>query len=315
MPEASDIPRSSSGPAAYRGRFAPSPTGPLHFGSLIAATGSYLAARHAGGDWIVRIEDIDRPREVAGSADQIVRALDAFGFEWTESIVRQSDREEAYAQAAARLLEQRAAFHCSCSRKEIAAATDTTRTEEEARYPGWCRSGPRREDAATAIRFRVDANTVAFHDELQGAIAIDVHAESGDFVIRRRDQLYAYQLAVVVDDAAQGITHVVRGADLLSSTPRQMLLQKALKLPTPVYAHLPLATDASGIKLSKSTGAAALDLTRTGAELWKALDFLRQEPPPDLRGESTSTLWQWAIKHWRPATLTGVRGMPMQGRS
>ncbi len=297
---------------AYRGRFAPSPTGPLHFGSLVAAVASYLAARQAGGEWLVRIEDLDPPREAPGSADQIIAALARLGFEWNESIVRQSARRLLYEDAIQRLLAAGDAFRCSCSRTEIeAAATSTIITGEELRYPGWCRAGVRAPERTTAIRLRTPRGDINFQDEIQGEIRVDVAAEVGDFVIRRRDGWFAYQLAVVVDDAAQGITHVVRGADLLRNTPRQLLLQQALGLSSPAYAHVPVATDRNGVKLSKSAGAAAIDLMRPMQELWRALRFLQQDPPPELLQGSLAGLWDWAIVHWSAAPLRGMRSAPV----
>jgi glutamyl-Q tRNA(Asp) synthetase len=288
----------------YRGRFAPSPTGDLHFGSLVAAVASYLAARQAGGAWLVRIEDLDRPREIPGSAKSIVDTLNAFGFEWTGSIVRQSDRIEAYEAALDTLRASGQVYPCSCSRKDIAAAGVDG---EEARYPGWCRTAPLQSDAPCAIRFRVDRGVVSFFDEIQGSNVIDVAAETGDFVLKRRDGLFAYQLAVVVDDAEQGVTHVVRGADLLSSTPRQLLLQQSLGLPSPAYAHVPLATDHLGVKLSKSTGAGAVDTTKPTEELWRTLLFLRQKPPLELLSSPLRILWEWAVHHWTTTPLRGLR--------
>ncbi|WP_324317369.1 tRNA glutamyl-Q(34) synthetase GluQRS [Povalibacter sp.] len=291
--------------SAYRGRFAPSPTGLLHFGSLVAAVASRLDARHAGGEWLIRMEDLDRPREVPGSADAILRALEILGFTWTESIVRQSERSDLYQAALDRLLSNDLAYPCSCSRSEIQQVASPDHPEgEELRYPGWCRTQLRHRDRPYAIRLRVPDGEIAFDDRIQGRIAVDVAAEIGDFVIRRRDGLFAYQLAVVVDDASQGITHVVRGADLLRSTPRQILLQRCLGLPTPEYAHVPVATDSSGIKLSKSAGAAAVDLNRPGEELWRALQFLRQDPPPELRRDHPAMLWDWATGHWRLEPLS-----------
>jgi glutamyl-Q tRNA(Asp) synthetase len=298
--------------AKYRGRFAPSPTGPLHFGSLVAATASYLDARQAGGDWLLRIEDLDPPREVPGSADQIIATLDALGFQWTESIVRQSERAAAYQAALDRLLDAGLAFPCSCSRTELQAAQPSGREEsDELYYPGWCSNGARVPDRPLAIRFRVGAGAIAFDDRLQGPQTSNIARDTGDFVIRRRDGLFAYQLAVVVDDDAQNITHVVRGADLLGSTARQISLQGALGLPTPMYAHLPLAIDANGIKLSKSTGAAAVDARQPARELWRTLQFLKQGPPPDLRRAPVASLWEWAIEHWQVPPLAGLRQMEL----
>lgn len=297
----------------YRGRFAPSPTGPLHFGSLVAAVASYLAARQAGGEWLVRIEDLDPPREVPGSTDQIIAALAILGFEWNESIVRQSSRGPLYEASICRLFASGDAFACSCSRAEIETAAGDAAGGDELRYPGWCRAGVRAPERALAVRFRTAAGSVSFTDDIQGVTVVDVAAEVGDFVIRRRDGLYAYQLAVVVDDAAQGITHVVRGADLLRSTPRQLLLQQALGLPSPAYAHVPVATDRNGVKLSKSGGAAAIDLEHPTGELWRALRFLRQDPPNELLRADLAELWRWAIVHWTPVPLRNVASAYVAG--
>jgi len=233
----------------YRGRFAPSPTGALHFGSLVAAFGSWLAARRAGGEWLVRVEDLDPPREVAGAAEAQLRTLAGFGFEADGTIWRQSDRNEAYQAALDRLLADGLAFECHCSRGDLAGEGGIHRQ---------CIPGAHRPDPA--IRLRVaDGCEIAFEDAVHGRIVQRVDREVGDFVLRRTDGLWAYQLAVVVDDAAQGITDVVRGADLLDSAPRQILLQRALGLPTPNYLHLPLVVDDKGRKLSKSLAALPLD--------------------------------------------------------
>ncbi len=233
----------------YRGRFAPSPTGPLHFGSLLAAFGSWLMARHADGRWLIRIEDLDPPREIAGAAQRQIETLNAFGLFSDEPIIRQSERGACYQAALDRLLENGSAFVCHCSRSDLANDGGVHRA---------CVSGQPRPDPA--IRFRVpDGTALAFEDAIQGTFRQDVAADVGDFVLRRADGLWAYQLAVVVDDAAQGITDVVRGADLLDSTPRQILLQRALDLPMPRYAHLPLVVDAQGRKLSKSLDALPVD--------------------------------------------------------
>ena len=290
----------------YRGRFAPSPTGPLHFGSLVAAVASYLDARHAGGEWLIRIEDVDRQREVPGSADLILTTLAKLGFQWPEPVIRQSQRSALYTKALAQLLDSQAAYYCSCSRAEIAAAGASAAFEgDELRYPGWCRAGTREPSRPQAVRFRTPSGPLTFIDAIQGAVTIDTQEQVGDFVIRRRDGFFAYQLAVVVDDAEQGVTHIVRGADLLMSTPRQIFLQQALGLPILRYAHVPLATDANGVKLSKSAGSAAIDLERPGLELWRVLEFLRQDPPPELRNKEVPAIWNWAIEHWNPALLAG----------
>lgn len=235
--------RLPASPLRHRGRFAPSPTGPLHFGSLLAAFGSWLLARHAGGEWIVRIEDLDPPREIAGAADAQLRTLSGFGLHSDAAVVRQSQRSHLYQAALDLLLSRGDAFPCHCSRTDLAASGGVHRA---------CVPGARRPDPA--IRLHVpEGNLVAFDDGVHGPIEQDVAATAGDFVLRRADGWWAYQLAVVVDDAAQGITDVVRGADLLDSTPRQILLQRRLALPLPRYAHLPLVLDPAGRKLSKSS--------------------------------------------------------------
>ncbi|TXF13030.1 tRNA glutamyl-Q(34) synthetase GluQRS [Pelomicrobium methylotrophicum] len=284
-------------PSLYRGRFAPSPTGPLHFGSLVAAVGSYLEAKTRGGEWRVRMEDLDRPRVAPGAAEAILRALEAFGFEWDAEVVYQSRRQDAY-HAALHLLEARGALYaCACSRREI--ADSALRGIEGPVYPGTCRRGVARSRRPRALRVRTHPEPVAFDDAIQGFVEQRLERDVGDFVVYRADHSYAYQLAVVVDDALQGITDVVRGADLLASTPRQIHLQRLLGLPTPRYAHLPVAVNAAGEKLSKQTRAAPVDATRGPALLVAALAFLGQCPPAALARADVGTVWQWARSHWR----------------
>jgi glutamyl-Q tRNA(Asp) synthetase len=281
----------------YRGRFAPSPTGPLHFGSLIAAVGSCLEARRNGGEWRVRMEDLDRPREEPGAADAILRTLEAYGFEWDGPVLRQSVRGEAYTSALARLQRGGFVFACACTRREISDSTLGGATEPV--YPGTCRNGIAPGRPARAIRMRVDDAVIGFDDRFQGRVEQDLAREVGDFVVKRADGLFAYQLAVVVDDFEQGITDVVRGADLLASAPRQILLQRRLGYPAPGYAHLPVAVNAAGEKLSKQTRAAPLEVREATLQLWRALSFLGQDPPPALTGESVAALWTWARANWR----------------
>ncbi len=281
----------------YRGRFAPSPTGPLHFGSLIAALGSCLEARRNGGEWLVRMEDLDRPREEPGAADAILRTLEAYGFEWDGPVLRQSVRGEAYAAALARLHQGGLVFACACTRREISDSTLDGAVEPV--YPGTCRNGIAPGRAARAIRMRVGDAVVGFDDRFQGRVEQDLSREVGDFVVKRADGLFAYQLAVVVDDFEQSITDVVRGADLLASTPRQILLQRRLGYPAPGYAHLPVAVNPGGEKLSKQTRAAPLEAGEAALHLWRALSFLGQDPPAILRGESVAPLWAWARGNWR----------------
>ncbi|MFC0677828.1 tRNA glutamyl-Q(34) synthetase GluQRS [Lysobacter korlensis] len=258
----------------YRGRFAPSPTGDLHAGSLLAALGSWLLARRAGGEWWVRIEDLDPPREVPGAASRQLQMLAACALVPDAPVVCQSSRHALYEAALAQLLSDRLAFECHCSRSDLAATGGVHRE---------CVARRRRADPA--VRLRVpDGSVIGFHDALQGFQQQDVAASVGDFVLRRADGLWAYQLAVVVDDAAQQVTDVVRGADLLDSTPRQILLQRRLGLPTPRYLHLPLVTDAAGRKLSKSEGDAAVDPRRPVQALnaaWQRLGQVATLVPAD----------------------------------
>ena len=261
---------------SYVGRFAPSPTGPLHFGSLVAAVASFLDARAAGGDWLVRIEDVDTTRTVAGAADAILRTLEAFGLHWDGTVEWQSRRTGRYEQALEALRARGLTYACRCSRREIADSGLVG--IEGAVYPGTCRHLGLAPGPGLADRMVAPDEVVAFEDRAQGAVAQDVAREIGDFVVRRRDGLFAYQLAVVVDDAAQGVTDVVRGADLLASTARQIVLQRALGYPTPRYLHVAVATNAAGEKLSKQTGAAPLDPRAAVPILRRALDFLGQPP-------------------------------------
>jgi len=280
----------------YIGRFAPSPTGPLHLGSLLAALGSFLDARARGGRWLVRMEDLDRERVVPGCAAQMLKTLEAFGLYWDDAVEYQSERTEHYAGALSRLQAAALTFECSCSRRELA---------DEGGYPGTCRAGPRGA-GPTASRFRVAARRVAFLDRVQGACEFEL-AERGDVIVRRRDGVYAYQLAVVVDDAAQKVTDVVRGADLLESTPWQIALQEALHLPPVGYAHLPLLTEPDGAKLAKSRRTVGLDPAQAPALLCRTLKLLRQAPPAKLELEPVGIILEWAIQHWRIAELQQVR--------
>ena len=258
----------------YRGRFAPSPTGLLHFGSLVAAVGSWLRARQAGGRWLLRMEDIDPPREVPGSAAAILAALPAFGLVADEPVLRQSERRAAYDAAFARLRAIDAVFPCWCSRSGLAAGAALHRDGRCLAPPD-----PRREPA---WRLRAPDCDIAFDDAVQGPQRQNLREAAGDFVIRRVEGLYSYQLACVVDDAHQGITEVVRGCDLLDSTPRQIWLQRLLGLPTPRYLHLPLALDGAGHKLSKSTQAWPVDPGDPLPALRRALAFLGQPSPADV---------------------------------
>jgi glutamyl-Q tRNA(Asp) synthetase len=295
--------------APYRGRFAPSPTGPLHFGSLVAAVGSFLEAKSHQGAWLVRMEDLDPPREVAGAADLILATLEAYGFEWDGPVLYQSRRSEFYESALAQLQQDELLYPCGCTRKEI--ADSAMHGIEGPVYPGICRHGLASGKTPRAWRVGVDANDIVIEDRLQGTIKQNLDRDIGDFVLKRADGYYAYQLAVVVDDAAQGITHVVRGADLLDSTPRQVYLQRLLGLPTPVYAHLPIVVNAAGEKLSKQTLAAPLDIGNPVPALHQALRFLGQNVPAELAAGDISALWQWIREHWSLANVPSLRHLPV----
>ena len=286
----------------YIGRFAPSPTGPLHFGSLVAAAGSFLHARSQCGRWLVRIEDIDPPREVPGAADQILRTLEAFGLTWDGTVLYQSRRDEAYRATLDRLDRIGVLYACTCSRKVIAAHGSGI-------YPGTCR-GHRPGAAAHALRVNVGKTRIEFDDGVQGKQAQALDLEAGDFVVRRVDGLFAYQLAVVVDDAEQGITEVVRGSDLLDSTPRQILLQRLLGFPTPAYLHLPVVVTADGSKLSKQDHAAPVDPAHPQPALVAALVALGQNPPAPLQDE-VGSIWRWARAHWNLAAVPKKRSLPL----
>lgn len=291
----------------YRGRFAPSPTGPLHFGSLVAAMGSFLEAKSRGGEWRVRIEDLDPPRVAPGSADQILFTLEACGLTWDGEVVYQSRRSDAYHSALHALRQQGSLYPCGCSRREIADSALAGR--EGWVYPGTCRRSLPAGHAARALRVRTDG-VIEFRDAVQGPIRQRLADEVGDFVVYRADRIFSYQLAVVVDDAAQSITHVVRGADLLDSTPRQIHLQRLLGLPTPQYLHLPVAVNAAGEKLSKQTLAAPVDPNNPLPELLRALRFLGQNPPREIAQSGLGSFWNWALAHWCTDVIPRTRTKP-----
>lgn len=269
--------------------------------------GSYLDARKRQGQWLIRIENIDPPREVAGASDAILRTLDSFGFEWDEPVLYQSTRVNAYQEAINELQQKSILYPCVCSRSEI--QTQGVLGTEGVIYPGTCRTRPveksRSDGNRCAIRLMTHAQPVVFTDPIWGTISQNIVSEIGDFIIRRADGLFAYQLAVVVDDAYQGITDVVRGADLLTSTPRQIYLQKLLDLPTPDYKHLPLVTDKRGRKLSKRLGADPINTTDPVAVLVTALNFLNQPAPPE-HPASLAEFWRWAIAQWNPLRIVNT---------
>lgn len=286
------------------GRFAPSPTGPLHFGSLVAAVGSYCLARRAGGRWLLRMEDLDTPRVVPGAADQILRDLEDLGLHWDGEIVWQSRRTAAYRAALERLQARQLVFDCACTRKEVLASAPHP-GEEGPVYPGTCRRGLPAGRKPRALRIRVPQDQVCFVDGVFGPIDQVLSRAVGDFVLRRADGLFAYQLAVVVDDADSRVNQVVRGADLLSSTPRQIFLHAALGNPVPAYHHLPLATDARGAKLSKRHGN-IMEMS-PGASLTSALTFLGQPVPHELHRAPPGDLLPWAVQHFDPARIPKAR--------
>lgn len=289
----------------YVGRFAPSPTGPLHFGSLIAALGSCLEARRQKGRWIVRMEDVDAPRTISGAADIILRQLEAFGFEWDGPVLYQSTRLNRYREVLEDLIARGYAYPCACTRAEMADAPFAR--DGSRRYAGTCRDGLPSGREPRAWRLRTEPGDISFVDAIQGACHEDVFADTGDFVLLRADGQFAYQLAVVVDDAAQGVTHVVRGADLLDSTARQIYLQRLLGYPALHYAHLPVAVNKQNEKLSKQTKADALDVRLPAPALRAALSFLGQRPPVDLVTASLREIWDWASEHWDIAHVTRLR--------
>lgn len=287
------------------GRFAPSPTGPLHFGSLVTAIASYLQARSQGGLWRVRIEDIDPPREVPGAASSILHTLESYGMAWDGDVLYQSERISAYEQAIDTLIQDQCAYACRCSRSEIRNSAKSGPFGPI--YPGTCRQRGIALDRDSAIRVKIEDQAIHINDANLGDITQNLSSQLGDFVVRRRDGLYAYQLAVVIDDAHQGITEIVRGADLLDSTPRQLYLQRLLNLPKPRHFHLPLATDSRGEKLSKQSAAEPIPPNNPLPNLVEALRFLNQDPDKSLIDANRDEFWQWAIAHWSMRKVPKVR--------
>lgn len=279
----------------YRGRFAPSPTGPLHFGSLVAAVGSFLDARARQGEWLVRMEDLDPPREMPGAAEHILRTLEDYALHWDGEVLYQSRRHDYYAYILDKLDQAQHVYPCGCSRREI---RQQSVENSRAVYPGTCRQGLPDGRQARSVRLRVPDMAIRFNDRLQGDIEEHLPQSSGDFILRRADGLYAYQLAVVADDAAQDITDVVRGADLLDSTCRQIYLQQLLHADTPRYLHLPVATNAKGEKLSKQTHAQPVSRRQPVATLCSVLAFLGQPLVRDLESASLDEFWRYAVRTW-----------------
>ncbi|HJP04342.1 MAG: tRNA glutamyl-Q(34) synthetase GluQRS [Chromatiales bacterium] len=293
---------------AYRGRFAPSPTGPLHFGSLVAAVASYLQAKINDGEWLVRVEDIDPPREVPGATSAILASLDSHGFEYSTPLY-QSTRLEFYDDLIEGLLDGGLAYRCVCTRRQIEAAA--RRGVSGFIYPGTCR--PKMADTSqqgTSVRVYTSPDRTCFTDELQGRQCCELETEVGDFLVRRGDGLVAYQLAVVADDYAQGISEVVRGTDLLDATFMQTHLQHLLGYDSPKYLHFPVVTDENGTKLSKQSGAAEINDNSISANLYWALHSLRQHPQESLKTAPTRDIWNWAVENWDLNALRGLQTLP-----
>ena len=280
------------------GRFAPSPTGPLHFGSLVSALASFLDARQREGQWLVRMEDIDPPREVAGAGDQILKQLDSHGLAWDGPVLYQSTRLDSYRATLETLVESGLVYYCQCNRRRILNLGGI--------YDGQCRdlNLPKGRQAA---RLRVDSSSISFSDQITGDARQNLHEDVGDFVLQRRDELYSYQLAVVVDDEYQGITHIMRGSDLHDLTPRQIYLQRCLGYRRPEYAHLPLALNSDGQKLSKQNLALGLVEGNEASNLWAALSWLQQSPPKELQQQSVESILHWGIDNW---SLTNLADNP-----
>ena len=291
----------------YVGRFAPTPSGYLHFGSLLAAVASYLDAHHHQGRWLVRMEDLDTPRNVAGASEHILRTLQAYGLHWDGEIIKQSDRLELYQQTIDSWLSTGQAYYCDCSRREVIA--------HDGVYPGTCRHRQLPAAPDHAVRVRVGQQPIIFEDRLQGIVSQSLINTSGDFIIRRRDGVIAYQLAVVLDDIAQGVTDIVRGADLLDSTPRQLWLYQLLKQPVPRYLHVPLIMRHDGEKLSKRLGSAPLEDDQAVTTLYRALCILTPDPPATLRTAPVRQQLEWAVAHWQPQRLPATLQMldPSEG--
>lgn len=279
----------------YIGRFAPTPSGYLHFGSLVAAVASYLDARAAGGRWLVRMEDLDPPREMPGAQAAILQTLERYGFEWDGPVVRQSERGDAYAAVVQQWLRSGLAYACTCSRKQLEGSGGI--------YPGTCRDAGHDWHGDVAIRIRVPELEYAFVDRVQGEFRQHLGREVGDFVIRRRDGLYAYQLAVVLDDAWQGMTDIVRGADLLDNTPRQLYLQELLGVAHPRYLHVPLIVQPDGHKLGKSYRSPPLAAEQAAPLLLRALGALGHAAPAELAGATPAEVLAWGVAHWDAARI------------
>jgi|TARA_B110000881_G_scaffold156718_1_gene139542 glutamyl-Q tRNA(Asp) synthetase len=290
--------------SGYIGRFAPSPTGPLHFGSLLAALASFLDARANQGKWLMRIEDLDPPREPAGSAELILQQLQDFGMNWDDEVLYQSTRLGVYEEVMGQLQDKGLAYPCDCTRPQI--------REMGLVYNGSCRERSTPPEKPYALRLKTEALKIGFDDVIQGHFSQQLELDAGDFVIRRKDELYAYQLAVVVDDEFQNITHVVRGWDLLDSTPRQIYLQRVLNYQEMSYIHIPIIVDEKGQKLSKQAFAPSIETDRASEAIYKALVFLGQVPPAEIATERPESQLQWAIANWDSQAVAKVSSLPLE---
>jgi len=290
-------------PEIITGRFAPSPTGPLHFGSLSCALASYLDMKKLGGHWLVRMEDIDPPREIKGASSHILNQLEAHGLYWDGKVLFQSTRLDAYQDSLNILKEKNLAYHCECSRQRVNGLGGI--------YDNHCRrSNLSSTDNATRLRLNQPNHLIEFVDQIIGQYTQSLTHDVGDFVLRRRDNLFSYQLAVTIDDQYQKVTHVMRGSDLLDSTPRQIYLQRCLGFAQPQYAHLPVAVSPLGQKLSKQNLASALIPGQETLNIWAALNWLNQSPPNDLKTGSVSAILTWAISHWDSTSIKRSLTMP-----
>jgi glutamyl-Q tRNA(Asp) synthetase len=286
----------------YIGRFAPSPTGPLHFGSLYTALASFLQARSQQGLWLLRIDDLDTPRNIKGSTDSILKTLDAFGLHWDGSVAYQSQYLDDYHESLDQLVKDKLIYPCICSRKTLTAI-----------YSGVCRDKQTLPQSPYSLRIKTDDRIISFNDGLQGLISHNLAEQHGDFILKRKDQIIAYQFAVVIDDDRQHINHVVRGYDLLDSTPRQIYLQQTLGLATPDYMHVPVIIDEHGYKLSKQTLATAVDVKKPHAVIFELLTLLKQNPPGELQHAPSTELLGWAIEHWNPNLLKNCHAICRSG--
>ncbi|MGR8980467.1 MAG: tRNA glutamyl-Q(34) synthetase GluQRS [Gammaproteobacteria bacterium] len=292
---------------SYIGRFAPSPTGPLHLGSLYTALAGFLQARSRRGKWLLRIDDLDTPRNVPGSAESILTTLESFGLHWDGPVDYQSRHIDEYEQALNHLMKNQLTYPCICSRKTLASGTTDHRQPDA--YPGYCRNRQIPPGRAYALRIKTDNRVISFEDELHGRMTHRIGRQDGDFILKRKDRIFAYQFAVVIDDDRQEINHIVRGFDLLNETPKQIFLQQILGLKRPAYMHVPLIVDGDGFKLSKQTCAPAVDSNRPQTVLFELLRWLKQNPPLELKTGSVSELLDWAVTHWNPASLKNSRAI------